>query len=150
MKIKTIPLLALVASVLSSLGQSGGPFELQWSTLDGGGGTSGGGRFALSGTIGQPDAGTLAGGPFKLEGGFWSGVTLLQSPGAPVLKIKFIGGGLAVLSWPVGVTGFALEETSTVGSAVWTATPQSVVDTAAEHTITVPASGVTKCYRLKK
>ena len=54
-------------------GQSGGDFDLSWSTIDGGGGTSRGGNFTLSGTIGQPDAGTMSGGDFKLEGGFWSG-----------------------------------------------------------------------------
>jgi hypothetical protein len=30
-----------------------------------------GGQFTLSGTIGQPDAGTLTGSSFRLEGGFW-------------------------------------------------------------------------------
>ena len=30
-----------------------------------------GSDFELSGTIGQPDAGSLAGGDFELSGGFW-------------------------------------------------------------------------------
>lgn len=42
---------------------------LWWSA--GGGGTSSGGVYRLSGTTGQPDAGTLAGGPYTLAGGFW-------------------------------------------------------------------------------
>ena len=131
--------------------QSGGQFELSWSTIDGGGGRSSGGQFTLNGTIGQPDAGVLAGGNFKLDGGFWSGVTVQQTSGAPILKIKLIGGGLAVLSWPVSVTGFTLEQTATVAQPnSWSATPQSVVDTATEHTVTVPAAGVIKCYRLRK
>lgn len=33
-----------------------------------------GGDFELSGTVGQPDAGTLAGGDFELGGGFWPSV----------------------------------------------------------------------------
>ena len=36
--------------------------EITWQTLDGGGGTSTGGVYAVSGTIGQPDAGVSAGG----------------------------------------------------------------------------------------
>ncbi len=48
-----------------------GGFELSWFTVDGGGGTSSGGDFVLSGTAGQPDAGDLAGGDFVLSGGFW-------------------------------------------------------------------------------
>jgi hypothetical protein len=40
-----------------------------------GGGTSTGGEYELSGSIGQPDAGTLASpdGTLKLKGGFWPG-----------------------------------------------------------------------------
>ncbi len=48
-----------------------GGFELSWFTVDGGGGTSSGGDFVLSGTAGQPDAGDLTGGDFVLRGGFW-------------------------------------------------------------------------------
>ncbi len=49
-------------------------YTLDWRTMDGGGATrSTGGAFALSGTIGQADAGVLAGGPFTLSGGFWFG-----------------------------------------------------------------------------
>lgn len=42
-------------------------------TVDGGGGASSGGAFALSGTAGQPDAGVHTGGAFALSGGFWFG-----------------------------------------------------------------------------
>lgn len=131
--------------------QSVGQFDLLSSAIAGGGGMSGGGQFQLSGTIGQPGAGTLIGGTFKLEGGFWNGITLIQTSGAPLLKMKFIGGGLAIISWPVSVQGFTLEESGSAGQpGAWSSTPQSVVDTWAEHTVTVPANGVVKCYRLKK
>ena len=52
--------------------QSGGGYDLSWSTIDGGGGTSSGAGYTLSGTIGQPDAGTIAGDNYVLAGGFWS------------------------------------------------------------------------------
>ena len=49
-------------------------FALDWWTVDGGGGTSEGGDFAVSGTIGQPDAGPLmSGGDYAVTGGFWVG-----------------------------------------------------------------------------
>lgn len=52
--------------------QSGGGYDLTWSTIDGGGLTfATGGNFSLGGTIGQADAGTLAGGGYTLIGGFW-------------------------------------------------------------------------------
>ena len=48
-------------------------FDLSWYTIDGGGGESAGGDFELSGTIGQPDAGTaMTGADFELTGGFWA------------------------------------------------------------------------------
>ena len=65
-------LLLLAASV--ALAQSGGGYDLSWSTVDGGGATfSTGGGYTLGGTIGQPDAGVLAGGGYTLGGGFWRG-----------------------------------------------------------------------------
>lgn len=138
---------ALVARTADA--QSGVPFKLSGSTT-GGGGTSGGGQFVLSGTIGQPDAGVLTGGSYKLHGGIGSNVDVQQTPGAPLLGITLLPGDQARLSWPVSVTGFTLEETGAVGGGgSWITTPQSVVDTATEHTVIVPAAGTAKCYRLK-
>jgi hypothetical protein len=69
-------LLLLALSVVTVIavaanGPTGG-FALDWWTADGGGRTSQGGSFALSGTIGQADAGQLTGGPYELTGGFWN------------------------------------------------------------------------------
>jgi hypothetical protein len=47
-------------------------FAVTWWSVDGGGGTSSGGSFALSGTIGQADAGVLSGGAYTLTVGFWA------------------------------------------------------------------------------
>ncbi len=49
-------------------------YSIDWWTVDGGGGTSQGGEYTLTGTIGQPDAGPLmSGGDNTLVGGFWGG-----------------------------------------------------------------------------
>lgn len=48
-------------------------FAIPWWTVDTGGGTSQGSSFALNGTIGQPDAGSLSGGSYTLKGGYWGG-----------------------------------------------------------------------------
>jgi hypothetical protein len=48
-------------------------FTIPWWTVDNGGGTSQGGTYRLSGTIGQPDAGSSSGGSYTLKSGFWSG-----------------------------------------------------------------------------
>ena len=67
--------IGLLASNQVTLAQSGGGYDLTWSTLDGGGGTSAGGNYSLSGTLGQFDAGTLTGSAdgksYTLAGGFW-------------------------------------------------------------------------------
>jgi hypothetical protein len=51
-------------------------YDLSWNTIDGGGGTSTGigpnGTYSLSGTVGQPDAGTLSSPTYTLAGGFWA------------------------------------------------------------------------------
>ena len=64
-------LLALSTFALAQ--QSGGDFEITSGTIDNGGGTSTGGDFSLTGTIGQPDANQQisSGGQFLLAGGFW-------------------------------------------------------------------------------
>jgi hypothetical protein len=64
------------------------PFAVESFTVDGGGGTSTGGTYTLSGTIGQPDAGRLRGGSFTLEGGFWAVVSEVVVPGSPELTIR--------------------------------------------------------------
>jgi hypothetical protein len=55
--------------------QTGGGYDLTWSTLDGGGGASTGGGYELSGTFGQFDAGSMTGSvsdkTYSLIGGFW-------------------------------------------------------------------------------
>ena len=70
-----------------ALAQTGGGYDLTWSTIDGGGGTSTGGAYSLSGTIGQPDAGNLSGGVYTLNGGFWNDtVAGLQRLFLPVIQ----------------------------------------------------------------
>jgi hypothetical protein len=73
---------AATVAVLSASAASAQTFDLSWYTIDGGGGTSTGSGFTLSGTIGQPDAGAMTGGGFTLRGGFWPGASDAPCPGA--------------------------------------------------------------------
>ena len=66
-------LFLLLLFILPVLAQSGGGYDLKWSTTDGGGGSSAGGVYNLSGTIGQPDTAVISGGGYILSGGFWFG-----------------------------------------------------------------------------
>jgi hypothetical protein len=66
-----ITLAAVCLLTSSALASSEAAYLLNWYTVDGGGGTSIGGVYSLSGTIGQADAGVLSGGTYTLLGGFW-------------------------------------------------------------------------------
>jgi hypothetical protein len=61
------------ASLLALDAQPGASFEITRYTIAGGGGTSSGSQFTLTGTLGQIEAGTLNGVRFTLRGGFWQG-----------------------------------------------------------------------------
>ncbi len=84
--LRTLWPLALGASLAvapPARAQSGGPYELTWSTLAGGGFTfssAPGSGYRLGGTVAQPEAGTATGGPYALKGGFWnlSGASLVE------------------------------------------------------------------------
>jgi hypothetical protein len=74
-----------------------GQYSIDWSTIDGGGGTSTNGQYSLTGTIGQPDAGgTLSGGNYSLTGGFWSLIAVVPTTGAPTLYISHSGNSVTV------------------------------------------------------
>jgi hypothetical protein len=127
--------------------QSGGAFDLNWSTIDGGGGTSGGGVFSLSAAIGQPEAGTaMTGGAFSLTGGFWSAV---QMPGAPLLTVIF-SGNRAVVSWPSPSTGFLLQQRVDLNPSSWVPAPEAVTDNGTNRFIIVNPPTGNRFYRLFK
>jgi len=126
-------------------------YAIDWFTVDGGGGTSTGGVFSVSGTIGQPDAGKLIGGNYVLDGGFWGIVLAIQTPGAPFLSITRSNSNVIVF-WPAPAPGFVLDETTTLTGAP---TPWMQVgypyQTNAQHiSISAPASTGNKFYRLRK
>jgi hypothetical protein len=126
-------------------------FAIDWHTIDGGGGTSSGGNFSLSGTIGQPDASAqpMTGGAFSLTGGFWS-LFAVQTPEAPLLTILRISANSARVSWPSPSTGFGLQENTDLTSSNWVNAPQAVSDNGTDKFITVNPSAGRRFYRLVK
>jgi len=123
MKLK-LATLALTLSIFGLLPatSSAQSYSIDWYKIAGGGGTSTGGTYAVSGTIGQPDAsGAMSGGNYSVTGGFWSLIQVVQTPGAPTLYISRAG-NVVTLYWQ-DVTGWNLIQsgvlTTPVGS--WTA-----------------------------
>ena len=119
-------------------------YSIDWHTIDGGGGTSTGGVYSVSGTIGQPDAGAMSGGNFSVTGGFWS-LFAVQMPGAPTLTIVPAAPGNATIAWTPNTPGFVLQETISLSSTNWVNSPSG-----ATNPIVVPATLPGKFYRLFK
>jgi hypothetical protein len=89
-----ITLLAFTVSVACAQN-----YSVDWYKISGGGGTSSGGNFSVSGTIGQHDAGNaLTGGNFSLTSGYWS-LSAVQTPGLPSLSIRSVAPNSVVVSW---------------------------------------------------
>jgi hypothetical protein len=105
--------LALTAIVLRAQAQT---YSIDWYKVSGGGGTSTGGVYAVSGTIGQPDAGgAMTGGNYSLTGGFWSLIAVVQTGGAPTLFISHSGNTVTVY-WQA-VSGWNLQQNSNLTSS---------------------------------
>lgn len=124
-------------------------FSIDWYKISGGGGTSTGGNFAVSGTIGQADAGKMSGGNFTLDGGFWSAASVVQTPGSPLLSLT-VAGNNYILSWPATSTGFQLQANSALGNTNgWGGVAGSQVTNSGVISVTVPAAAGNNFYRLK-
>jgi hypothetical protein len=76
-------------------------YSIDWHKIAGGGGTSTGDVYSVSGTIGQHDATSqlLTGGNYSLTGGFWSLLSVVQTPGAPSF-ISAIRAMQSQFRWP--------------------------------------------------
>ncbi|MGH7968290.1 MAG: hypothetical protein ACREIC_06125, partial [Limisphaerales bacterium] len=86
---KLFLVLGLLTPVLA-LGQS---YSIDWYKVSGGGGTSSGGAYSVTATIGQPHASSaMTGGNYSLTGGFWSMISVVQTAGLPNLVISQAGG----------------------------------------------------------
>ena len=138
--------LGMAASVIAQ------NFAIDSFTIDGGGGVSRGGAYAVSGTIGQPDAGRMSGGSYQVTGGFWG---VVQTPGAPLLRITRSGPGSVRVSWPFPSTGFVLQQTSAMASPpsaiVWPdVTSPTAVHTGSDWTVTIPSPTGNRFFRLRK
>lgn len=145
LKCTLAPLLAILIHQPSTADAQS--YSIDWHTIDGGGGTSTGGVFSVSGTIGQPDAGpTMTNGQYAVTGGFWALPQAVQTESAPTLTIAPASPGFATLSWlPASGTNWVLQERQNLTTGSWSNSFSSWT-----NPVTVPASLPTKFYRLLK
>ena len=105
MKLKVAVLMLPAIVGLSTLTASAQSYTIDWYKIAGGGGTSTGGTYTVSGTIGQPDAsGAMSGGNYSVTGGFWALIQVVQTPGAPTLYISQSGNSVT-LYWQTSLAG---------------------------------------------
>lgn len=124
-------------------------YDISWFSIDGGGGTSTGGVYSVSGTIGQPDAGHMSGGNFSIDGGFWGIFAAIQTPGAPLLTITPAGANV-IISWPVSTGSFTLQNNTDLNFPnAWSTVGQSIIVTNGLNMVVVPATFGNKFFRLK-
>jgi hypothetical protein len=144
MKSFLLSAVAIIAVQLSAQAQS---YSIDWFTIDGGGGTSTGGVYSVSGTIGQPDAGTMSGGNYSLIGGFWGAVIPVQQVGAPTLFIENLLNGNVKVYWVPNTPGFVLQEAGSLNTMPvgWSNAPAAYTNGA-----TIPASMQSRFLRLIK
>jgi hypothetical protein len=126
------------------------PYAIDWYKVAGGGGmTSTGGTYRVSGTIGQPEAsGAMTGGSYSLTGGFWA-LYAVQTPGAPVLGIALTTTNTAMVYWPSPSTGFNLEVKTNLTTTNWVTNSQSITDNGTIKYIIVNPPAGNRYYRLK-
>jgi len=127
------------------------PYTLDWFTIDGGGGTSTGGVYSVSGTIGQPDAGAMSGGHYTLTSGFWGVLAAVQTKGAPYLTITR-SNNTVIVSWPLPATGWVLEVANALPqiSAPWLQINPPYITNGTNLQFTEPLPAGNKFYRLHK
>ncbi len=117
------PVLLWLAFLLAPVIANAQSYSIDWYKVAGGGGPSTGGpmigiNYSVSGTIGQPDAsGAMTGGNYSLTGGFWS-LYAVQTPGAPLLTITYVG-NQAIVSWSPSVTGWTLQTNANLATPTW-------------------------------
>ena len=125
------------------------PYAIDWYKVAGGGGASVGGVYAVSGTVGQHDAGgPLQGGNYSLTGGFWSLIATVATPGLPNLGISHSGNTVTVF-WP-DTGSYILLQTSNLAAGNWTTNTATVSTVNGTNSITISPPVGSLFFRLKQ
>ena len=119
-------------------------FSATWFSVDGGGGLSVGGAYAVFDTVGQPDAAApSSGGGYTLTAGFVPGLSVQST--APLLSIAAISQGQVTLAWEGMGVDYVLQQAATLDPGGWTDIPAGGISPVV---LTALESG--KFYRLRR
>jgi hypothetical protein len=144
-------LLLFISLLLAASAATAQTFTLAWCKIAGGGGASTNGQYALSGTIGQPDAGgAMTGGNYSLTGGFWSLIAVVPTQGAPTLSITHSGTSV-IVSWPYPSVGWTLKQNANVAAANgWQNSGYPISNDGTNNSITITAPTGSLFFRLAR
>ncbi|HCN28756.1 MAG TPA: hypothetical protein DIT64_08295 [Verrucomicrobiales bacterium] len=119
--------------------------------IAGGGGTSSGGAYAVTGAIAQPEASPPStGGGYGISGGFFGQYMALQQTGAPHLTIRSVGGNVQVV-WGSNVPGWVLQANNTdLAPENWLDVAGTPTVMGAEQFLQFAAGGGRVFFRLRK
>jgi len=139
-------LLTFLALTISIRAQT---YSIDWYKIAGGGGTSTGATFQVSGTIGQPDASVaMSGGSYSLTGGFWSLIAVVQTAGLPNLTISHSGNSV-IISWP-NTGSYTLQQNANLALANgWTTSGYSISTSNGTNSITITSPTGGLFFRLR-
>jgi hypothetical protein len=122
-------------------------YSIDWYKISSGGGTSTGGTFQVTGTIGQHDAGgPMSGGAYSVTGGFWSLIAPVQTPGAPTLYIA--RGASSVTVYWQAVSGWTLQQNNDVSAPAGWSASSGVTTTSGTNTLTLTQPAGRLFFRL--
>ena len=125
-------------------------YSIDWYKIADGGGTSTGGTYQVSGTIGQHDAGgPMTGGNYSLTGGFWALISVVQTPGLPNLTITFVGPNSVVVSWP-NTGSYTLQQNSNLAGGSWTTSGYTITTSNGTNSITITPPTGNMFFRFKQ
>jgi hypothetical protein len=146
MKKKSFLVIGLL--ILTGVGSGAQSYSIDWYKIAGGGGTSTGAVYQVSGTIGQPDAsGAMTGGNYSLTGGFWSLISLVQTAGLPNLTITH-SGNTVIISWP-NTGSYTLQQNNNLAAlAGWATSGYTVSTNSGTCSITVTSPQGKLFFRL--
>ena len=99
-------LFALAASLMQPAPALAQSYDIDWFTLDGGGGTSSGDNCSVTGTIGQPGAYATSDDGYAVAGGFWS-AAVADPPRLTIARNPLTGD--VYIEWPDPSAGFNLQ-----------------------------------------
>ena len=142
---------AVVVLLLTAVPAHSQSYTINWYKIAGGGGTSTGGVYSVSGTIGQHDAGgPMTGGSYSLTGGFWSLISVVQTPGAPLLTVTFNPPlSTVTISWPSSAGSFKVQTNGNLAISSWVDYGGTMNSAGGTNSITVSPSAGNLFFRLK-